>query len=119
MEGAIQTMFRINAHVTALVPLLTVTLSGFGLAGAPAMNATPPQIEVDGPRPPNLILGSGPFGHTHGIHALAYSPDGKLLATSSGRALINQGNLFRITLWDAASGRALLQLNAEDHPAHQ
>jgi WD40 repeat protein len=112
-------MLRIHSHLTALVPLLTVTLGAFGLAGAAAVNATPPQIKVEGPRKADMILGSGPFGHAHGIHAIAYSPDGKLLATSSGRALIHQGNLFRITLWDAASGRALLQLNADDNPAHQ
>jgi WD40 repeat protein len=97
-----------RSRSAAGVALLAVLLS------SPALAANLQQIKGD-----KMILGKGPFGHAHGIHAVAFSPDGKVLVTSSGQALIGKVPVFRITFWDAATGKALFQLNADDRPVHQ
>ena len=51
-------------------------------------------------------------GHTSGVLALAYSPDGKTLASAGGyssgpRVLPNVGDEFAVRLWDGETGAAV------------
>lgn len=56
-------------------------------------------------------------GHTDGVTQVAFSPDGRLLASVAGRWPIPDDK--RILLWDAASGKLLRSLAEEDEDAAQ
>ena len=58
------------------------------------------------------ILGTGPFLPSRPINALAFSPDGKLLVTVTSD--ISSRSSPRLCIWDAATGKALRQLDADD-----
>lgn len=73
--------------------LLRAALLGLGLAAAGACASTPAA-----PRPvPRVVLDA----HAREIHALAFSPDGRLIASAGGG---NNPAADEITLWMAATG---------------
>lgn len=87
------------------IPLLIAAIMTFG-NGVPVGAGTPPDkkaaVDVNGnPLPVGALarLGSVSFYHEHGIN-VAYSGDGKILASSGGRI---------IRLWEPATGRGLGQ----------
>jgi WD40 repeat protein/serine/threonine protein kinase len=54
-------------------------------------------------------------GHTGAVHAVAYSPDGKRLA-SGGRHIEVNGNVGQVKIWDMDSGQELLALDGHEAP---
>jgi WD40 repeat protein len=88
-----------------IIGLALFLFSGIGLAAdRPGGTETPRADRLGDPLPRGAIarLGSARFQHGLGIHRVAYSPDGKVLATSSYKV---------IRLWDAATGREICHLN--------
>jgi RNA polymerase sigma factor (sigma-70 family) len=74
--------------------------SGTALSDLSAMLEGPIRADPDGDAlPPGAIrrLGSARFRHGGFVHAMAYSPDGQTLTTTSGGGVIRG--------WDAATGR--------------
>ncbi len=67
-----------------------------------AVRVAAQQPKETAPLPAGAIL---QLAHEGPVHCLAYSPDGKALATAA------EG---RVTLWDSATGRQLWQLNLRD-----
>src|SRR5438045_817523 len=82
--------------------LLALTLC----ASTPTVAPLPPPPDVD-PLPPGAVVryGTTRWRHTSGILALAYSPDGKRLAT-----LCDAG----VSLWQADGGRLLRHWSERD-----
>jgi WD40 repeat protein len=52
--------------------------------------------------------------HPPAVRAIAYSPDGKRLASASGTMILKDGAHFSLRLWDAATGRELRRFPAHD-----
>src|SRR5262249_32300755 len=127
-KGALQAMLfsRLKPLIAVVVVL---ALTGTGLLAYQSWAARPPQPRADAPPPgPRQEPGPGPdlqpladlhgdplparavvrlgttrFRHGAGVAALAYSPDGKRLATADWNNLL-------VRLWDAATGRELRQM---------
>jgi WD40 repeat protein len=54
------------------------------------------------------------LAHPSGVVAIAFSPDGKRLATAAGHSLIRDDGPCSIRLWDTATARQTLELRAHD-----
>jgi WD40 repeat protein len=125
VEGVIRQMFLTRIKVAAAL-LLTLGLLGAG-AGLLTARGTPQpgqpaprsgdsprggekaddEARFESPLPAGALarLGTSRFQHATDIRGLAFSPDGKVIASGSGRGTIR--------LWDAETGRELKVL-----PAH-
>jgi DNA-binding beta-propeller fold protein YncE len=84
--------------------LLLLPLHG-ALAQPPAAGKKPAAPPVNAPAPLMTLT-----GHTNGVFHVAYSPDGKLLATSSKD--------HTVKLWDAASGKEVRALKGHTNDVY-
>lgn len=57
--------------------------------------------------PPTLAPKLNLKGHTKAVWCVAYSPDGKILATGGGNLKINENNPGELMLWSPATGRRI------------
>ena len=108
-------LLAIRAAVSLISAIaVSAAASAACLAGAPAAApgaAKRPRTDLRGdPLPPGAFarLGTSRFLHGANIRSLAYSPDGRVLASSGDDALIH--------LWDPTTGKELKRLDGHKGP---
>jgi RNA polymerase sigma factor (sigma-70 family) len=111
-RGVINAMLLAKVRSVAAVALLACTLAA-GVAalafGAGAEPVTAPAPEEAKSAAPREAVASRRFeGHTDGVMAMAFSPDGKRVL--SGGACYGDGDPT-VRLWDVATGKELLKLH--------
>jgi WD40 repeat protein len=92
--------WQFHTAAAGVTASLGAILGGLIYAQSPAKNATPEPIVLSYHETP---IFKGP--HEHWVEAIAFSPDGKTLATGCGDCFLR--------LWDAATGR-LLSIQGQD-----
>lgn len=85
--------------------------AGAGQTGAPVETGETEQAEAGG-EPVQITKHIQLTGHRNGVESLAYSPDGKLLASGDGE--LNDGPIAR--LWDPAEGKLVAELVGPEPP---
>lgn len=97
-----------NSCRSALFSLVMAWLMAGSLAG------TTPAVQTADERLPDGVLyaiGTRRFRHLDAICALAFSPDGKTLATGGGQAQATRDYDKTIRIWEIPTGRKLLEIN--------
>jgi RNA polymerase sigma factor (sigma-70 family) len=126
VQGAVREVFPMKLKVLTALVVLAATVGGATAVwpAAPAEPPTPPAetaapaakpedkadegAGAESPLPGGALarLGTSRFRHAYVVSSLAYSPDGKEIASGS--------HLGTVRFWDPASGKQLRVLNAHD-----
>ena len=120
-EGLLRSLLLVKVKKAAGVLLLAMLMAGAvvwrqawplaaaSTAGQPLSLAAPPPTAIEPDTPTDPLprgafarLGTARFRHFRAIHALAWHPDGKALATAGWGS--------EIVLWDSATGREVRRL---------
>jgi RNA polymerase sigma factor (sigma-70 family) len=115
-EGVLKAMLLSRLKLAPAVLLaVTLTALGLGYRGAPPVAARPPRPDRPADKKPAAAPATWPVrttlaGHKDGVYSVAYSPDGKRLASASYDGTVK--------VWDARTGRLLGTLEGHEGKVH-
>jgi WD40 repeat protein len=111
-EGVLKAMLLSRLKLaTAVLLAFALAAVGLGYPGAPPASARPPRPDRPAGKKPAPAPATWPVratleGHKDGVYSVAYSRDGKLLATASYDGTVK--------VWDAETGRPLATLEGHE-----